>query len=117
MRISDWSSDVCSSDLVVTGAQVNLNLNYSPALIPELSHLHVFVNRELIGSVQLVKEMAESRTVQLPANPVLFREDNEFLFKFIGHYPLGCEAPYPPTLWQRVRAPIERASCGARGGP
>src|SRR3546814_8843448 len=62
----------------------------------------VFVNRELIGSVQLVKEMAESRTVQLPANPVLFREDNEILFKFIGHYTLGCEDPYHSTLWSRV---------------
>src|SRR5690606_35453670 len=57
-------------DEVVTNAQVNLNFNYSPALIPELSHLHVFINRELIGSIQLVKELSESRTVQLPANPV-----------------------------------------------
>lgn len=89
-------------DEVVTAAQVNLNMAYSPALIPELSHLHVFVNQELIGSIQLVKEMSESRTVQLPANPVLFREDNEILFKFVGHYTLGCEDPYHSTLWGRV---------------
>ena len=89
-------------DEVVTAANVNLNFAYSPALIPELSHLHVFINEELIGSVQLVKELSESRTIQLPANPVLFREDNNVRFNFVGHYTLGCEDPLHSTLWAIV---------------
>src|SRR5690606_24318772 len=89
-------------DEVVTAAQVNLNMAYSPALIPELSHLHVFINNELIGSVQLLKEFSESRTLQLPINPVLFQEDNSVRFQFVGHYTLGCEDPLHSSLWALV---------------
>ena len=89
-------------DEVVTAANVNLNCAYSPALIPELSHLHVFVNNELIGSIQLVKELSESRTVRLPVNHVLFQEDNNIRFNFVGHYTLGCEDPLHSTLWAIV---------------
>ncbi len=89
-------------DEVVTEARVNVNYAYSPALIPELSHLHVFINEELIGSMQLTKEESESSTITLAANPVLFKEDNTILFRFVGHYTLGCEDPMHSTLWATV---------------
>lgn len=89
-------------DEVVTEALVNVNYAYSPALIPELSHLHVFINNELIGSMQLTKEQSESSTITLAANPVLFQEDNTILFRFVGHYTLGCEDPLHSTLWSIV---------------
>src|SRR5581483_5378833 len=32
-------------------------------------------------------------------NPVLVQEDNRILFRFIGHYTLGCEDPLHSSLW------------------
>ena len=87
-------------DEVVTGGKMDLTFAYSPALIPELSHLTVLLNGEVLGSIPLPKEKAiRAQTASLPINPVLFQEDNRVLFRFIGHYTLGCEDPLHSSLW------------------
>jgi cellulose synthase (UDP-forming) len=86
-------------DEVVTGGKMNLTFAYSPALIPELSHLTVLINGEVVGSIPLPKDKASGETAELPINPVLFQEDNRVLFRFIGHYTLGCEDPLHSSLW------------------
>ncbi len=86
-------------DEVATGGKIDVSFAYSPALIPELSHLTVLLNGEVLGSIPLPKEKASGQTVALPINPVLFQEDNRILFRFIGHYTLGCEDPLYSSLW------------------
>jgi len=86
-------------DEVVTGGKIDLSYAYSPALIPELSHLTVLLNGEVLGSLPLPKETNSGATASLPINPVLFQEDNRILFRFIGHYTLGCEDPLHSSLW------------------
>jgi cellulose synthase (UDP-forming) len=86
-------------DEVVTGGKVDLSYAYSPALIPELSHLTVLLNGEVLGSLPLPKETNSGATASLNINPVLVQEDNRILFRFIGHYTLGCEDPLNSTLW------------------
>lgn len=86
-------------DEIVTGGKINLTFAYSPALIPEISHLTVLLNGEVVGNIPLPKEKASGQTAELPINPVLFQEDNRILFRFIGHYTLGCEDPLHSSLW------------------
>ena len=86
-------------DEIVTGGKMNLTFAYSPALIPELSHLTVLINGEVVGNIPLPKEKASGQTAELPINPVLLQEDNRVLFRFIGHYTLGCEDPLHSSLW------------------
>ena len=86
-------------DEVVTGGKMDLTFAYSPALIPELSHLTVLINGEVVGNIALPKETASGATATLQINPVLFQEDNRVLFRFIGHYTLGCEDPLHSSLW------------------
>ncbi len=86
-------------DEVVTGGKIDLSYAYSPALIPELSHLTVLLNGEVLGSLPLPKETNSGATSTLNINPVLFQEDNRVLFRFIGHYTLGCEDPLHSSLW------------------
>ncbi len=86
-------------DEVVTGGKIELSVAYSPALIPELSHLSMLLNGEVVGSVPLPKEKASGHTTTVTINPVLFQEDNRILFRFIGHYTNGCEDPLHSTLW------------------
>src|SRR5581483_4161377 len=45
-------------DEAVTGGEINLSFAYSPALIPDLSHLTVLLNNEVLGSIPLPKEKA-----------------------------------------------------------
>jgi cellulose synthase (UDP-forming) len=86
-------------DEVATGGKIDLSFAYSPALIPELSHLTVLLNGEVLGSLPLPKEGNSGATATLPINPVLFQEDNRILFRFVGHYTLGCEDPLHSSLW------------------
>src|SRR5215469_7896804 len=86
-------------DEIVTGGKMNLTFAYSPALIPELSHLTVLINGEVVGNIPLPKDKASGQTAELPINPVLLQEDNRVLFRFIGHYTLGCEDPLHSSLW------------------
>ncbi|HEX3864798.1 MAG TPA: UDP-forming cellulose synthase catalytic subunit [Stellaceae bacterium] len=86
-------------DDVVTGGKVDVAIAYSPALIPEISHLTVLLNGEVVGSIPLPKEKSSGEIVSMPINPVLFQEDNRILFRFIGHYTLGCEDPLHSSLW------------------
>src|SRR5580704_13912098 len=86
-------------DEIVTNGQMDLTFAYSPALIPELSHLTVLINGEVVGNIPLPKDKASGQTAELPINPVLFQQDNRVLFRFIGHYTLGCEDPLHSSLW------------------
>jgi cellulose synthase (UDP-forming) len=86
-------------DEIVTGGKIDLTFAYSPALIPELSHLTVLINGEVVGNIPLPKDKASGETATLPINPVLLQEDNRILFRFIGHYTLGCEDPLHSSLW------------------
>jgi len=86
-------------DEIVTGGKIDLTFAYSPALIPELSHLTVLINGEVVGNIPLPKDKSSGQTAELPINPVLFQQDNRILFRFIGHYTLGCEDPLHSSLW------------------
>jgi cellulose synthase (UDP-forming) len=86
-------------DEVVTDGRIDVSFAYSPALIPELSHLTVLLNGEVLGSIPLPKDKASGQTASLAINPVLFQQDNRILFRFIGHYTLGCEDPMHSSLW------------------
>lgn len=85
-------------ELPVSG-KMDLTFAYSPALIPELSHLTVLINGEVVGNIPLPKDKASGQTAELPINPVLYQQDNRLLFRFIGHYTLGCEDPLHSSLW------------------
>ncbi len=87
------------SDEEPIGGKIDLTFAYSPALIPELSHLTVLMNGEVVGNIPLPKDKSSGDTAELPINPVLIGHDNRVLFRFIGHYTLGCEDPLHSSLW------------------
>lgn len=97
-----WLPFSLRRDEVVTAAKLTLTLGYSPALLPELSHMAVFVNGELTGTIQLVKERSGGVTVTFPINPALFVADNKLNLQFIAHYTRDCEDPLHSTLWSQV---------------
>ncbi|MGF6395786.1 cellulose biosynthesis cyclic di-GMP-binding regulatory protein BcsB [Pseudomonas plecoglossicida] len=91
------------ADRVVTGARLNLEYSYSPALIPEMSQLNVLVNDQVAASIALPKESAGSpqkQVVEIP--PHLVTDFNRLTLQLIGHYTMQCEDPQHSSLWAKV---------------
>jgi hypothetical protein len=87
-------------DEAVVGATLHLRLTYSPSLLPELSHLRVSVNGQVIAALPLPKADA-GREVErdVVLDPRYFSDYNEIRFDLIGHYSLECEDPQHSSLW------------------
>lgn len=90
------------SDEIVTGAKLTVTVAFSPALIPELSHLKVMLNDEVMATVPVVKGANPSQTVTIPLDARAFLDFNRLTFKLIAHYTRECEDPMHSTLWATV---------------
>ncbi|MGY3082761.1 cellulose biosynthesis cyclic di-GMP-binding regulatory protein BcsB [Pseudomonas fragi] len=91
------------ADSIVTGARLNLQYTYSPALLAELSQINVLVNDEVAASLALPKDKAgqlQQQMVQIPAH--LITEFNRLSLQFIGHYTMSCEDPQHSSLWAKI---------------
>lgn len=87
------------SDEVVVGAKLKLSYNYSPAMLPELSHLMVMVNDEVVQVLPLPHDKDGSNRTEFDIDPRFFTDFNKLKFKLIGHYTYKCEDPMHSSLW------------------
>ncbi|MFA6921753.1 MAG: cellulose biosynthesis cyclic di-GMP-binding regulatory protein BcsB, partial [Gallionella sp.] len=90
------------NDDVVTEAKLKLNYAWSPALIPELSHLKVMLNDELMTSLPLPHENSNGQVSDIKLDPTMFVDFNKFKLQLIGHYTRDCEDPLHSTLWANI---------------
>lgn len=90
-------------DEVVTRARLHLNYAYSPALLPEISHLRVLVNEQVVTTIPVPNEQggqALQKVIDIP--PRLIGEFNRLNIELIGHYTMDCEDPAHSSLWANV---------------
>ena len=88
------------SDEVVTRALLNLSYRPSPALLPTLSQLKVYLNDELIGLITVTPEQLGKETqTQLAIDPRFISDFNRVRFELVGHYTNVCENPANSTIW------------------
>jgi len=93
------------ADELVTGASLRLNYAYSPALIPELSHIKVSVNDVLVATLPVVQgEAGKPQTADIPIDRRLITEFNRINIELVGHYTRECEDPLHSSLWATVDA-------------
>lgn len=90
------------SDEVVIGARLKVNYNYSPSLIPEVSHIQVLVNDEVVSVIPLPKDRQLNNTRDIEIDPRLFTDYNKLMFRLIGHYTYRCEDPLHSSLWANI---------------
>lgn len=91
------------SDEVITAAKLKLSYAYSPALIPELSHIKVLVNDEVAATLPVPADQGGTnltRDINIP--PRLITEFNRLNLQLIGHYTMECEDPAHSSLWANV---------------
>lgn len=90
-------------DEVARRARLHLRFTASPALLPELSHLKVSLNGQMLATVALPKESAgtaQLRDVEL--DPRLISDYNELRLQLIGHYTLDCEDSFHDSIWFEI---------------
>lgn len=88
------------SDEVVTRALLNLSFRPSPALLPTLSQLKVYLNDELVGLITLTPEqLGKEIQTQLSIDPRYIADFNRVRFELVGHYANVCENPANSAIW------------------
>ncbi|POW54690.1 cellulose biosynthesis cyclic di-GMP-binding regulatory protein BcsB, partial [Candidatus Pantoea alvi] len=88
------------SDEVVTRALLNLSYRPSPALLPTLSQLKVYLNDELIGLITVTPDqLGKENQTQLAIDPRFISDFNRVRFELVGHYTNICENPASSTIW------------------
>lgn len=90
------------SDEVITAARIHYSVAYSPALLPDLSHIKVMVNNELVSVSGLPKDNPKGIQRDDVIDPRFFADFNRLSFKLIGHYTRDCEDPAHSSLWAKV---------------
>ncbi len=90
------------SDEVVIAARLRFAFDYSPALIPELSHLRVLLNERIVTLEGLKKDKELSNAREINLDPRLFKDMNSLRFNMIGHYTRQCEDPFHSSLWLTI---------------
>ena len=90
-------------DEMVAAARLRLKYTLSPALLPELSHLKVLLNDQVVQTLALPKErLGRQQTAELEIDPAYFVDYNQLRLQFIGHYTLECEEPEHSSLWAEI---------------
>ncbi|WP_080748182.1 cellulose biosynthesis cyclic di-GMP-binding regulatory protein BcsB [Enterobacter cancerogenus] len=91
------------SDEVVTRAMLTLSYRPSPALIPTLSQLKVYLNDELVGLVTVTADqLGKENQTQLPIDPRFIGDFNRVRLELVGHYANVCENPANSTIWMDI---------------
>ncbi|KJH79673.1 cellulose biosynthesis cyclic di-GMP-binding regulatory protein BcsB [Pseudomonas sp. KSR10] len=87
-------------DRIATDATLHLDYTPSPALLPVLSHLRIYLNDELMGTLPITKEQIGQRVSKdLALDPHLLGDFNRVRVEFVGHYSDICEDPAHSGLW------------------
>ena len=87
-------------DQVVNSAELDLVFTPSPALLPTLSHLRVYLNDELMGVVNVENELLGQKIARkVPLDPLLMTRFNRVRLEFVGHYTDVCEDLAHSSLW------------------
>ncbi|OEY95777.1 hypothetical protein BJI46_12655 [Acinetobacter qingfengensis] len=90
-------------DQIVTNANLHLEYIPSPALLPTVSQLIVYLNNDIIATYPITQEQVGNKVVNnIPIDPNLVTTKNEIKFQFIGHYTDICENPIHSSLWLKI---------------
>jgi hypothetical protein len=97
-------------DRIASDARLRLEYTPSPALLPVLSHLRVYLNDVLVSVLPIEKEHLGRKTFRdVALDPLLITDFNRVRLEFVGHYTDVCEDPANNALWVNIgrRSEIE----------
>ncbi len=87
-------------DQRVPDASLRLHFTPSPALLPTVSHMRVFLNEEMMGTVPINTDPPGQRqSFTLPLDVSYLSTYNRLRIEFVGHYTEICEDLANTALW------------------
>ena len=90
-------------DEVARSARLRLRFTASPALLPDLSHIKVSLNGQMVATVALPKDTAGTTQVhEVELDPRLISDYNELRLQLIGHYTIECEDTFHDAIWLEI---------------
>lgn len=91
------------SDEVATAASLRLRYSYSPALLPDMSHLRVSVNGVVVATLPTPSDGAgQVQETDIAIDPRVLVAYNQLDLRLIGHYTRECEDPDHTSLWANI---------------
>ena len=91
------------NDQVVDRATLHLKYSYSPALLPDLSHLKVTVNDVTVATIPVpVEDAGRQLERDIDIDPRMIIDYNRINLQLIGHYTRDCEDPDHTSLWANI---------------
>lgn len=91
------------ADEVVVAAHLRLLYAYSPALLPESSHLAVLINGEPAATLTLPSQANSANTMRdIVLDPRMLGEFNQITMSLVAHYTQQCEDPLHSSLWATI---------------
>ncbi len=84
------------------GSEIRLLVEHSSSLIPERSHLTVYVNEINLSSIRLDRSNASSTEFRIPLPVSALKDFNVLKLAVAQHYTDDCEDPFDPSLWTKV---------------
>ena len=91
------------ADDVVSEARLELTYTPSPAVIPGISQINVYLNGQLQKSAPIPKEaVGQVSEMSVTLNPKAMEAVNQIAVEFVGHYRQVCENPANESLWLDV---------------
>lgn len=89
-----------SRDQLVTQASLELVFTPSPALLPRVSHLRVYLNDELMQVVPItVEPPGQQQSQSIALDSAYLSTYNRIRIEFVGHYAEVCEDLAHSSLW------------------
>lgn len=90
-------------DRLVRDVELDLSYTPSPALLPTLSHMRVYLNDALMGVIAIDREqLGKPVHARVPLDARLVRDFNQVRLEFVGHYTDICEDPTHSALWVNI---------------
>lgn len=90
-------------DRLVTQATLDLQYTPSPSLLGDVSHLKVYLNDELVGTLPLRPTApGDAQRARLDLDPRLIGDFNRLRLELVGHYTDICEDPAHSSIWVNI---------------
>src|SRR3546814_16954256 len=116
MRISDWSSDVCSSDLVLAGSGLCYLLLVAPRLLPVRGPMPGVVEEQSRHFIAQLSVTQGSRLVGLTAIGGIFPALKDITVLMVQRGAHSAVPPYEDLRSEERRVGKECVSTGRSGG-
>ncbi len=90
-------------DELIFQAVLHLQFIPSPALIPLLSQLKIYLNDELVDVIAIsAEQLGKLSSIDIPIDPRFINDFNRLRLEFIGHYEAICENPAHSSIWMDI---------------